>query len=102
MLLIIIIFFVWQYRKPVPLVAIEGQTFGTIAYHIKYKDKEQRNFKPEIDSLLIEFNSVLSHYDPSSALSRYNNDSVLIFESSLFLPVLKQSKEMKGIIDNNS
>jgi thiamine biosynthesis lipoprotein len=94
MLLIIIIFFVWQYRKPVPLVAIEGQTFGTIAYHIKYKDKDQRNFKAQIDSLLIEFNSVLSHYDPTSALSRYNNDTILVFESDLFWPVLVKSKEI--------
>ena len=75
-------------------MAIDGQTFGTIAYHIKYKDKDQRNFKHAVDSLLDNFNGVLSHYDPTSDLSRYNNDSVFVFDSGLFLPVLKKSKEI--------
>ena len=61
LLLIAVIFVVWWYRQNDELIAIEGQTFGTIAYHIKYKDDQSRNFKPAVDSLLIQFNNALSH-----------------------------------------
>ena len=94
LLLIAIIYVVWTYRQEEPLVAIEGQTFGIIAYHIKYKDDSQRDFKNEIDSLLNVYNDALSHYRPNSELSSFNRDSLVIFKSAFFLPVLQTSKEI--------
>ena len=66
LLLMAAILLYWFYNKPVSLVEIEGVTFGSISYHIKYKDSEGRNFKTSIDSLLLVFNGALSHYIPDS------------------------------------
>ena len=101
LLLIAVVFVVWWYRQNDELIAIEGQTFGTIAYHIKYKDDQSRNFKPAVDSLLIQFNNALSHYQPESELSLFNRDSVLVFQSTFFLPVLKISEEIYTLSDGS-
>lgn len=94
LLLILLLFVVWRFRKQDTLVVLEGQTFGSIAYHIKYKDEDSRDFKSEIDSLLNRFNDALSHYRPDSELSTFNRDSVLIFKSEFFLPILKTSEKI--------
>jgi thiamine biosynthesis lipoprotein len=41
-------------------------------YHITYFDKAGRNFKAEVDSLLLMINRSISNYDPSSEVSRFN------------------------------
>ena len=101
LLLILILLVVWRFRKQETFVAIEGQTFGTIAYHIKYKDEDLRDFKSEIDSLLNRFNDALSHYRPNSELSTFNRDSVLRFKSTFFLPVLKTSEKIYNLSDGS-
>lgn len=95
LLLMIAILIYWFYNKPASLVEVEGVTFGTIGYHIKYKDSENRNFKPSIDSLLEVFNNALSHYISDSELSKLNNsDSPQSYESPFMLPVLQESKRI--------
>jgi len=94
LLLIIAMIVVYYWRQPAQLVELHGQTFGTIAYTIKYKDKQQRDFKASIDSLLDVFNGAVSHYRPNSELSKFNKGTSVIFELPYLYPVLKRSKEV--------
>lgn len=48
-----------------------GETMGTY-YAITYYEKEGRNFKPAIDSLLVQVNQGVSTYIPTSTISRFN------------------------------
>ena len=50
---------------------ISGQTMGT-TYNVSYQDKKDRNFKLEIDSLLIKINQEVSTYIPDSYISKFN------------------------------
>lgn len=88
-------FLVWNYRQggQLPLMTISGETMGT-TYHISYFDEEQRNFKKDIDSLLVVFNNSLSTYSPSSEISQFNTSGSFEFELPYFLPVLESSKEL--------
>jgi FAD:protein FMN transferase len=72
-------------------VILSGNTMGT-TYRIVYLDKEERDFKEEIDSLLIVFNQSLSTYIPDSELSIFNQSDSLVFELPFFRPVLEASK----------
>lgn len=95
--LLLAVFLVWKYRQSqqIPLVVFSGKTMGPIVYHVKYFDKGKRNFKPQVDSLLIAFNQSLSTYIPSSEISRFNHGiTTFTFESPFFYPVLMLSKEI--------
>lgn len=94
LLLIIVLLVVFYSRQPKPMMEIHGQTFGTIAYTIKYKDEQQRDFKTSIDSLLDVFNDAVSHYRPNSEISKFNKDSTVDFELPYLYPVLRASKEI--------
>jgi FAD:protein FMN transferase len=100
LLLLAVILVLWFIRQPEPLVEVEGVTFGTIGYHIKYKDAAGRNFKSAIDSLLVVFNASLSHYIPDSELSRFNKSAAPQGYSSPFmLTVLEESKRIYELSD---
>jgi thiamine biosynthesis lipoprotein len=58
------------HRRP-RSIAITGNTMGT-TYHITYFDKAGRNFKLQVDSLLLVINQAISNYDPTSEVSRFN------------------------------
>ncbi len=92
--IILLMVAVWYWRKPTPLVVLHGQTFGSIGYTIKYKDKQRRNFKASIDSLLDVFNNAVSHYRPQSELSKFNRDSVVYFKLPYMYPVLRASRQV--------
>ncbi len=94
LLLILAMIAMYYWRKPTKLIELHGQTFGTISYTIKYKDKQQRDFKNSIDSLLDVFNDAVSHYRPTSELSRFNKDSTVAFELPFMFPVLTASKHV--------
>ncbi|MGC3945982.1 MAG: FAD:protein FMN transferase [Chryseolinea sp.] len=57
-------------RRPEP-IRITGNSMGT-TYHITYFDKRGRNFKKEVDSLLVVINRSISNYDPASEVSLFN------------------------------
>ncbi len=64
-------------QKPVHL---RGTAQGTY-YSIIYYDRQQRNLKPEIDSLLDAFDQSVSLWVPTSILSRVNNnDSSVVID----------------------
>ncbi len=94
LLLILAMIVVYYWRKPTKLVELQGQTFGTISYSIKYKDKQNRNFKSSIDSLLNVFNNAVSHYQPNSELSQFNAGAEVAFTLPYLYPVLKASKQV--------
>ena len=107
-LIIVAVLGVWKFvisDQPDKLQTIQltGTTMGPIPYSIKYMDLEARNFQVEIDSVLEAFNNSLSTYIPSSEISRFNNEDEFEFETDLFFPVLKASKEVfentKGAFD---
>lgn len=95
LLLMVVIVIFWYSRRPTPLIEVNGSTFGTIAYHIKYKDAEKREFNVSIDSLLTVFNNALSHYVPSSEVSVFNNSpEAQGYRSPFFYPVMVESKRI--------
>lgn len=96
LILILAVFVVWKIRqgKKSDFVSFSGLTMGSITYNIKYIDKKHRDFKPQVDSLLKDFNNSLNHYQPDSEISQFNTDTIFHFKSSYFYPVLKRSKEV--------
>ena len=98
--LVIAIFVVYTYRQNQPReVHITGTTMGTIAYNVKYLDKDQRVFKQQIDSLLVDFNQSLSTYIPDSEISIFNRQGEITFAFPYFYEVLKASKEVYAQTD---
>lgn len=113
--LIIIVIIVYYYRKSQNrLIVINGKTMGTY-YSIKYVCTDVKNFKEEIDSILVDFSNALSTYIPDSEISQFNTyyennknpqfetrnqKSVpntlyeFRFSSPYFYPVLQKSKEV--------
>lgn len=95
LVLMLVIFVVWTYRENQPKeVYLKGTTMGVIPYNIKYLDKKQRNFKNQIDSILVDFNQALSTYVPDSEISRFNQTGQVQFDYPYFYEVLKASKEV--------
>lgn len=95
-LLFVFAFIFWKefHKQDGPIeVSIEGATMGT-SYHIKYLDKEGRNFQSQIDSVLKVFNQSLNHYLPDSEISKFNKHDSLSFSLPYFYPVLQRSKEI--------
>lgn len=76
------------------LVSLHGTTMGVIGYSVKYIDADRRDFKNDIDSLLLAFNQSLSTYIPDSEVSRFNRNNALTFESPYFFSVLTASRDM--------
>jgi len=105
LVLIIAVGAVWVYRnktnnKPeetesIPYTYITGKAQGT-TYNITYQDNEGRNFKKEVDSLLLAFDKSLSTYREYSEISYFNKNEIdsLVFKSSYFYPVLKASEKV--------
>lgn len=82
-----------------PMISYSGQTMGPIIYNVKYFDEEKRNFKPETDSLLKQFNQSLNTYIENSEISTFNRDSTFTFDLPYFYEVLVASKHIHEITD---
>lgn len=76
LLLIALMFAVykWRSRESTEPIRIEGETMAT-TYHITYFDLQQRNFKKEIDSLLVVVNQSINNYNPGSDVSLFNKST---------------------------
>jgi len=104
-ILLLVIFIVFLYRQNQldpnqPATAEEsnkiiftGQTMGT-SYRVVYLDDQRRDFKQEIDSVLVVFNQSLSTYISDSEISRFNSADTLLIESEFFYPVLEASQQV--------
>ncbi|HOX82068.1 MAG TPA: FAD:protein FMN transferase [Chryseolinea sp.] len=98
-ILFVSVFAVWLYRKNsvVEPIRIEGATMGT-SYHITYFDSEGRNFKRDVDSLLLVVNKSINNYDPSSEVSKFNkSEKGIAFELPYLYPPVKKAAEVFAI-----
>jgi thiamine biosynthesis lipoprotein len=80
-LISIILFFSCQNEPQVStpkFLKIAGETMGT-TYHITYEDELGRNFKKEVDSILVEINQAVSTYIPDSKISLFNQNKLTSF-----------------------
>lgn len=104
LLLMILIVYNWRNREEAPekeakqpqvegKISLAGQTMGT-TYSVVYLDEQGRDFKYEIDSLLVVFNESLSTYIPDSELSRFNKSDTLNYSLPFLFPILKKSQEV--------
>lgn len=94
--LLLAILAVWMYRKKDVFepVKVEGRTMGT-TYHITYFDKNERDFKNAIDSLLVVVNRSINNYDSTSEVSRFNQSKKgVAIQYPYFYPPLKKSHEV--------
>ena len=113
LVLIVAVGAVWLYRnnssdkaqeESIPYTFITGKAQGT-TYNITYQDEEKRNFKKEVDSLLLAFDKSLSTYREYSEISYFNKDEIdsLNFKTHYFYPVLEASQKVyeasKGAFD---
>ena len=73
---------------------IQGQTMGHISYRIRYFSDLARVNPQAVDSLLYTFNQVFSTYEPTSEISRFNQQDTLTFHSSWWLPLLQESQRV--------
>ncbi len=89
-------------QKNTPLTNIEGQTMGT-TYHISYYDTQNRNLKPQIDSVLLQINHSLSTYDKTSLISIFNAADSTAPADDYLQTVFKKGQEVSkatnGVFD---
>lgn len=77
-LLVLLLFSCGTEEKKQRLVEFKGKTMGA-GYSISYHDSLNRNFQPQIDSLLAVFDKEISTYREDSRLMEFNNSDSGIF-----------------------
>jgi len=73
-------------------IKISGYAQGT-TYSITYYDKEKRDFKPEIDKLLKEFDHSVSLWDSTSVICRVNRNVPEVKLDKYFIDCFNKSQE---------
>ena len=64
-------------------------------YHITYFDKNNRDFKNSIDSLLVVVNKSINNYDSTSEVSRFNQSKEgITIKLPYFFPPVEKSREI--------
>lgn len=79
-------------------VRISGFAQGT-TYHITYFDQKNRDFKPEIEELLNDFNKSVSLYDTSSIITKVNNNDGNVIIDEYFKVCFNKSMEVSKATD---
>ena len=74
-------------------IRIEGYTQGT-TYHITYIDTLQRDFQPEIETILHNFDLSVSTYNPNSIISKINNNVSNVAVDQYFTVCFNKAKEV--------
>ncbi len=74
-------------------IKLEGHALGT-TFHITYKDKEERNFEKQIDSMIHAVNRSLSTYMTNSDISKINKGDTTILVDAMFVEVFQKSKRI--------
>jgi thiamine biosynthesis lipoprotein len=88
----IMIFISGVYSQTEPL-KIEGQAQGT-TYHITYYDEQKRDFQPEIEKILEDFDKSVSTYLPTSIISRINSNEKGVIVDKYFITCFNKAKEI--------
>ncbi|MBL0048827.1 MAG: FAD:protein FMN transferase [Bacteroidetes bacterium] len=74
-------------------IKLEGNAQGT-TYHITYYDSKQRNFGPEIEKILQDFDKSVSTYLPTSIISRINSNEGKVKVDAYFMTCFNKAKEV--------
>lgn len=72
---------------------ITGEAQGT-TWRIVYYDLQERNFKPQVDSILSRIDESVSTYLPNSVIDRWNKSDSGAYIDPLFFDLLTQSWEV--------
>ncbi|MDR2511518.1 MAG: FAD:protein FMN transferase [Bacteroidales bacterium] len=81
-----------KYSKKIEKIQFLGEAQGTY-YAVTYSDGENRNFQPEIDSILMNFDQVASLWEENSEISKVNrNEDVEL--SDMFIDIFNKSEEI--------
>jgi len=92
-LVLIVIYMISRAGKRGEYVSVAGFTQGT-TYHITYESKKGENLKPEVDSILADFDMSLSSYKPNSLISRINRNEPGVKADKKFREVFNKSYEV--------
>ena len=74
-------------------IKFEGKAQGT-SYHITYYDQQNRNFQPEVEGLLADFDKSVSTYLPTSIISRINANEPNVVVDKYFIACFNKAKEV--------
>jgi len=94
-------------EKSRPVIHLQGQTMGT-TYNVKYvveSDAPVEGLQQKIDARLVDINKLMSTYDPTSELSRFNQyrytDNFAASPDTLFVveEALRLAKLSGGVLD---
>lgn len=99
LLFIISVVFIISACKTAPSKYIynQGFVYGTM-YHVVYESPNGKDFQDEITQKLDEYNQIFSTYEPTSTISKINNNES-VKPGSLFLECYKRSMEISEITD---
>ncbi|MBK7651096.1 MAG: FAD:protein FMN transferase [Flammeovirgaceae bacterium] len=96
LLIVTAVVLVWKWRQPahIGMIKVEGETMAT-TYHITYFDTKQRDFKKDIDSILVVVNQSINNYNPVSEVSRFNKSTKSFrFELPFLLPPIEVAEKV--------
>ncbi len=107
-ILLILLISACQPRQNQIKISFSGMAQGTY-YGITYFDHLDRNFQPEIDSLLDAFDMSVSMWEPASIISRINRgeenvhiDSIFITTYIIARKVAEESTERTRMVTDNA
>jgi FAD:protein FMN transferase len=92
-----ILLFVWSCSKKTDYINIAGFTQGT-TYSITYLSQGNRNYQPEIENLLAEFDTSLSTYNKLSVITRIN-DNTASWADDYLQAVFMRAQEISKLTD---
>ncbi len=76
-------------------ISFMGEAQGTY-YSVTYYDTENRNFQPQIDSLLKRIDKTASLWDPESLISKINRNDTSVVLDSTFITIFRKAQEVSG------
>lgn len=83
----------YQFIKEERKIAFNGETQGTY-YAVTYFDKKDRNFQPEINHLLAEFDLIASTWVHESIISKINQNDPNVQADDIFIQLYLMSKRV--------
>ena len=89
---LLFIFLNQTYSQQEPL-KIAGIAQGS-TYHITYYDIQNRDFQPEVEKILADFDKSVSTYLPTSIISKINSNQKKVIVDAYFIACFNKAKEV--------
>ncbi len=90
---VFVFFYIASMYSQQEVLKIEGNAQGT-TYHITYYDNQFRDFQPEIEKILSDFDKSVSTYIPTSIISRINLNEKDVIVDKYFIDCFNKAKEV--------